>query len=88
MLQPCCWDAARRGLGWVWHCLCRDVYNTLYIFVYKRRKKKKRKKKKKELLFFQSVCVWQWRGGCNGVWEHACYYHGGGGCMPPVCPAF
>lgn len=24
-----------------WHCLCRDVYYTLYIFVYKRKKGKK-----------------------------------------------
>lgn len=39
-LQP--WGAARGDLRWDWHCLCRDVYNTLYIFVYKRKEKKKR----------------------------------------------
>lgn len=35
----CSWGAARGDLCWDWHCLCRDVYNTLYIFVYKRKKK-------------------------------------------------
>lgn len=43
-----------------WHCLCRDVYNTLYIFVYKR------KKEKKELLF---AVFSLWSGLGAGTWE-------------------
>lgn len=42
-LRPCWWDAARRGLGWVWHCLCRDVYKyPVYICVQKEEKEKKK----------------------------------------------
>lgn len=62
-LQP--WGAARGDLRWDWHCLCRDVYNTLYIFVYKRKETKK-----KELLFSWSSFAQRGgelagRGGCS-----------------------
>lgn len=68
-LQP--WGAARGDLRWDWHCLCRDVYNTLYIFVYKRKEKKK-----KELLFSWSSFAQRGGAGREGRlqqgWEHAC----------------
>lgn len=70
------------------HCLCRDVYNTLYIFVYKS------KKEKKELLFLQSfLCGAGWelgpgrrgpqlRQGCRSMRGAK---GGAGGCAVPLC---
>lgn len=55
--EPC----LRRAVCSEWHCLCRDVYNTLYIFVYKS------KKEKNELLFLLSFSLWSGLGA--GLWE-------------------
>lgn len=95
-LQP--WDAAHGDLRWDWHCLCRDVYNTLYIFVYKRKETKK-----KELLFSWSSFAQRGGAGREGRlqqgWEHACCTGPGAGglllclqtlhraCGLSVCPA-
>lgn len=82
-LQP--WDAAHGDLRWDWHCLCRDVYNTLYIFVYKRKETKK-----KELLFSWSSFAQRggsWQGGEAAAGLGACVLHGTGGWRAPIVSA-